>query len=794
MLPLRRDVAPRGLRFFVTRLLSAGKPPLQLAAKKEQPAGSCLLRGVYGADTMIDHRFVSTAPLLRSFVCTLLLVCGSIAASDAQEAVNRLSEVVVEAEAEAEGEERVQGPFLPPVQGTRINAGKKTSVIDLDELPRITNNNYRQALAQTPGLFLSEETSPLISIGYRGLNPHRAQFTQVLKDGIPIHADQFGYPEAYYSPPLDTVDRIEFLRGGAALMYGPQPGGALNYITHRPRLDRPFSFGTTNTFGSDNYFSNFTYVDGTSGRLGYYGYYNHRESDGFRTSNSAFNLNAGNVKLVLDATSDSRWILSLEAYEEQHGEPGGLTFATGTNAVNYLENRHAASRLYDLFELERYFASLAWEKDFTETTKLTMTAWGGYYSRYSSRQRGGGFGTRPTGAAANTTSNEHQEFYTQGFEARLRHDYDLFGGTHTIAGGFQAYHTDSPREDRRGQTFNDRDGLLRNDSDREVWYLPLFVENRFKFGPLSITPGVRLENIWQGITENVNVDKAAARTPLADEDDYEFVPLFGIGVAYEMASATELYGNVSQSYRPKVFTQAVPTGGTTLVPEDLRESTAWQYEIGFRGRPQPWVSWDVSGFLLDFDDQIGTVALPGGRSTLGNVGGAHHYGIEASGELDVLGLLTSSRRTLTPATPGKGMAEPAAEAASPYGSLSLYGNITLLDAEFVSGPRKGNTPAYAPDYLLRTGAIYRWGDRVEIAMLGTIVDQSFSDDGNRPDRAVPAYVVWDLTAEVKVYKDIVSVNAGINNLFNEDYYARVRDDGIDPAPRRNYYGGVSLTF
>src|SRR5687768_6538700 len=138
-------------------------------------------------------------------------------------------------EAEAEADHYVQGPFLPDAQGTRLNAGKKTSILDFDGLARINGNNYRQALAQAPGLILSEEGSPLVSIGYRGLEPHRAQFTQVLKDGIPIHADQFGYPEAYYTPPLDTVDRIEFTRGGSAMMYGPQPGGAPNYVTHRPR-------------------------------------------------------------------------------------------------------------------------------------------------------------------------------------------------------------------------------------------------------------------------------------------------------------------------------------------------------------------------------------------------------------------------------------------------------------------------------------------------------------------------------------------------------------------------------
>jgi Fe(3+) dicitrate transport protein len=699
-----------------------------------------------------------------------------------------LEDVVVE----AESDQTVQAPFLPAVQGTRINAGKKTSVIDLDALPTITNNNYRQALALTPGLLVSEETTPLVSIGYRGLDPNRVQFTQVLKDGIPIHADQFGYPEAYYTPPLDTVDRIEFTRGGAALMFGPQPGGALNYITHRPRQDRPFSFGTAHTFGSDSYYSTFSYMDGTVGRVGYYGYFNHREGQGFRTANSDFGLNAGNIKLVLDANTDSRWILSLEAYEEQHGEPGGLTFATGPGKVNYNENRNAASRLHDRFELQRYFASLTWEKDFSETTKMLSNAWASSYTRYSSRQRGGGFGTLPTGPQAQSATIEDQKFFTLGLESRVRHDYELWGGAHTVAGGFQFYHTQSPREDRRGHTADARGGALRSDSDREVTYLPFFVENRFHWGAFSITPGVRFENIWQGVKENRNVEKTAAGIPLADEEEHNFVPLVGLGTEYEVAPKVQIYGNVAQSYRPKVYTQTVPTGGTTLIPQDLDESQAWQYEVGFRGKPVSWASWDVSAFLLDFDNQVGRVALPGGFSTLANVGRAQHKGVEAALELDLIGLADTAQRR--PASSGKEAVPAEKTLVDRFGSLRLHGNVTLLQAEFVSGPLDGFTPRYAPDYQLRTGLTYDWRNRFKLALLGTFVGDSFADDANTADRRVPAYMVWDLTMEAKVYKDSVSVHAGINNLFSEDYYARINDVGIDPGYARNFYAGFSLKF
>lgn len=720
-----------------------------------------------------------------------------IANASGQDATVTLAPVVVE----SEGTPIVQEPFLPAVEGVKINSGKKSSVIDLDAFPKITNNNYRQALAKTPGLYLSEETTPLVSIGYRGLDPGRVQFTQVLKDGIPIHADQFGYPEAYYTPPLDTVDRIEFLRGGAALMYGPQPGGSLNYVTHRPQRDRPFSFGTTNTVGSDSYYSTFSYIDGTSGRLGYYGYFNHRQGEGFRDNNSDFELFAGNLKLVLDADTDSRWILSLEGYEEEHDEPGGLTFDDSDPlAVLYNKNRDAASRLYDVFKLKRYSASLQWERDFSQETKMVTSAWGTYYSRYSSRQGGGGFGTLPTGPQADTTTTEHQEFYTIGFESRLRHDYQWLGGEHTIAGGFQFYHTDSPREDRRGKSQDDLGGQLRKDSDRSATYLPIFVENKFSWGNFSITPGIRLENIWQSVKENRNLDKTdkADPLPLGDNEDSEFVPLLGLGISYKFSRAFELYGNASQSYRPKIYTQAVPTGGTALVPADLNESSAWQYDVGFRGQAGAWANWDVSAFLLDFDDQIGNVTAPGG-STVANVGRAQHYGVEMAAEVDLIGLADELLGNNQLPDSGKDKDAKAVQLAPTlverFGSFSLYANAMLLDAEFVSGPLDGNTPRYAADYLVRAGFVYRAPqDRFRIAMLGTMVGESYANDDNTAQRFVPAHTVWDLTAEVKVYKDIVTLNAGVNNLFNEDYYSRITDTGIDPAYGRNFYVGASLKF
>jgi outer membrane receptor protein involved in Fe transport len=40
----------------------------------------------------------------------------------------------------------------------------------------------------------------------------------------------------------------------------------------------------------------------------------------------------------------------------------------------------------------------------------------------------------------------------------------------------------------------------------------------------------------------------------------------------------------------------------------------------------------------------------------------------------------------------------------------------------------------------------------------------------------------------------LAVFAGIRNVFDEDYWGEVREEGIVPALPRNYYGGFEFFF
>jgi Fe(3+) dicitrate transport protein len=600
-------------------------------------------------------------------------------------------------------------PALPPVEGTRINAGKKTSFVKPEEFPTFAGNDYREVMATTPGIIVSEEPqSPIINFGYRGLNSQRSEFTQVLKDGVSIKNEQFGFPETHYTPILGAVDRIELIRAGAALQFGPQPGGAINFVMKMPRQDAPFHFTTKNVFGSYEYYRNYTEIDGTVGSLGYYFYYDHRQQEGFREANSDYKLNGGSPRLVWDVTSDSRFILTLDAYDEEHGEPGGLRRREDVNPPNSVfveDDRTATTRFFDRFRLERYYAMLEYQKFFSERTQLDIKAFGGYLTRWSKRQRGGAFGTLPSGPDANTNAIQLRSDYTEGLDARMRHDYNLFNDVSTIAGGIYFYHALQDRRDERGQTPDAEHGMLRNLNTGETWDGAIFAENRFHFGRLSIVPGMRLEFLQQSVDEEVNVSN-----PLHSQSDFNFVPLFGLGLGYVLIEGqqivaapavaggkgaeakntpapvvtaggpprVELYGTVSQAYRPITYGELVPTGASSVVNGNLKEGNSLQFEYGVRGKPFPYLNFDVGGFYFTFDDQVGDIILPNGFTSTGNIGDSRYIGFEAAVELDALALINGG-------------------AASPYGTLSLYSNITVLDAEFTSGPNNGNTPAYAPD-------------------------------------------------------------------------------------------------
>jgi Fe(3+) dicitrate transport protein len=665
---------------------------------------------------------------------------------------------------------------------TRLYEGKKTRATDFSGMPSIQSQNLRQAFSRTPGLLVSEQQSQaFVNTTYRGIgDPHESGYVLTLVDGIPVTSDWHGYNTVYYTPPLDNVERLEVISGGASLLYGPQPGAALNYVTYLPPTDREFTAKTKHVFGSYGYYNTYNRVGGTVEDLGYTAYYSHSQWDGPRI-NSDYATNTCGFKLIWNTDRDTKIKLSYSNFNNEAGEPGGLT------VTEYGRDRDKAARTFDRVWIEKHGLSLSAEHQISMDTLLTSTLFGGYQDRFSRRQ---------TSATAVTTNLDRQEFYTFGNDTRVKHYWEGFGGVNTLTGGFTAYTSDSPRtrDTGRALSLNDATPVFR--LERSVNYGSIFAENQFKWGNFGVTPGMRVELVDVYSKENFNTARQAQGGALIDVSHFEAVPLVALGMTYDLPGQNQAYLNVSQGYRTVAFDELFnPTSVSVRSGSSLESGKTWTYELGVKGSPTSYWTYDTSIYIIDNDNVISTVTLPAGNSENFNAGRAIYRGWEWASEFNLVGLYDSLHST----APGSKEIDRSLE--DRIGSLSLFASVNLMNSQFVSGVRDGKEPQYAPEYQLKYGLDYRYQKRGKVTLGSTMLADHFSNDTNSDlsatlpgTQVVPSYMVWDLTAEWKVYKDYVTLLAGINNLFDEDYYSRVRGTGIEPALGRNYYVGFSIEY
>jgi outer membrane receptor protein involved in Fe transport len=139
--------------------------------------------------------------------------------------------------------------------------------------------------------------------------------------------------------------------------------------------------------------------------------------------------------------------------------------------------------------------------------------------------------------------------------------------------------------------------------------------------------------------------------------------------------------------------------------------------------------------------------------------------------------------------------------------LIAFSNVQFLDATYIEsnlmvpGTNRtlvGNTPAYAPDFLLKGGLSFQKEHCFNIAFTAVYVSQQFWQDTNIatpniPKAHIPPYAVFNLSADWYLTKNLRLIG-GISNLTDAKYYNRVFANGIEPAPRISGYGGVSLEF
>jgi len=680
--------------------------------------------------------------------------------------------------------------LMPEIVGTSIYAGKKSSLVVLDQVKgNVVNNTMRQVLAKVPGIHIWESDGSGIQIGIaaRGLSPNRSWEFNVRQNGYDIAADPYGYPEAYYNPQMQAVQRIELIRGHGALQYGPQFGGLVNYILRNgSEINSSFRFETQQTLGSNGLFNSYNAVGGNTGKVHYYGFFDHRNAEGFR-QNSRYYTNAG-FGTVTYKISD-RFSLTAEVMRShiRSQQPGGLTDAEMQHDIK------VSHRARNWFDITWTTAAVLGKYTIDDRSALDLKAFAVLGDRSSvGYAPSGGIivkdSINPATGTWNPRNLNTDNYRNFGFEARYLKTYDLGSSTGTFSGGLRLYKGNTYRyaADGKGSTGADYDmsvtgGVWTRDLDFGSYNAAAFAENIVRVGQkLLIIPGVRYEWI-SGSASGRNGFSSGTPIQLQDQTRSRGFLLAGIGAEYHITKSTELYVNISQAYRPVQFADLTAPPTTDSIDQILKDSRGFNADLGYRGKLADWLLFDISAYLLQYNDRIGTLAQqrPDGSfyNYKTNVGASQSKGLELMTEFDPSRLWFGERGIILNAFVSYAYND------------ARYGNLTVItrngNNELVSKNLKDQKVENAPEHILRTGltAGYRrftlTGQLSHVGSCFSDANNTVTPTANAQNGLIPSYTVIDLTAVYKINAK-VDLKAGINNLTDAKYFTR-RSGGY-PGP------------
>jgi Fe(3+) dicitrate transport protein len=608
----------------------------------------------------------------------------------------------------------------------------------------------------------------------------------VRQNGYDISADALGYPESYYTPSSEALDRIEIIRGAASLQYGPQFGGLVNFIMKDGPKDKPFEATLRQSVGSFGFFNSFNSVGGTvaKGKLNYYAFYQFKRGDDWRP-NSHYDQHNGYVHLAHQLSDKLKLTAEYTGMKYLAQQPGGLTDAQFNNDPS------VSVRARNWFKVDWNLISLNLDYKLGEHTRLNMR----HYTLQGGREALGvlSYINRPDGGGnRDYLSDRYSNF---GSELRIIHQYRLLKDQpSTVLVGARVYKGLTDRKQGEASDGSDADfSFLGPEPSESSFRFPgsnvaFFAENIFRINKhWSITPGARFEHIntrADGYYYKQNIFIPSEKILEAKENPRSFL-LLGIGSSWKFGNGTELYANASQNYRSINFNDIRVINANAKVDPALKDETGYNIDGGFRGTYKGWLYTDVSVFYLKYNDRIGSIFTRDSDFMTyrlrTNVADSRNLGLEVLVEGDILKALSHGK--------------------SKY-KLNVYGNLSLIDARYIDTKNTAIADKLVenvPPILFRSGLSFGTS-RFNVTYQYSYQTKQYSDATNTEitptavDGAIPAFSVMDLSLSYNWRA--FTVFAGINNLASEKYFTRRADGypgpGIIPADKRNFYATLRV--
>jgi Fe(3+) dicitrate transport protein len=674
--------------------------------------------------------------------------------------------------------------YMKSVENMGIYEGKKTEVIVIDSLvANVSTNNARQIFSRVPGLNIWENDGAGIQLGIggRGLDPNRTSNFNVRQNGYDISADALGYPESYYTPPAEAIDRIQIVRGAASLQYGTQFGGLLNFMLKKPTADKKIQLTARQTLGSFGFYNAFTSLSGTVNKWSYYTFFQYKKGNGWRP-NSGFEVfnYYGNVNYKISKKTSVGIDLTLMNYLAQ--QPGGLSDQL------YDEDPRKSNRARNWFKVKWNMLALHFNHQFNPTNEVNVRLFGLSALRYS-------IGFRPFRVGVDDDGSERDlikgVFNNWGVEARYLKHYNIRDKKLVLLLGTRYYHGFNHSVQGFGSKASTADFnfVRENETTYDYTFLnqnvALFVENIIHLSRrISLTPGLRYEYIHttaDGYYGKINRDLAGNITDITRNNEErvnerQFL-LGGIGLSVKPL----LRMNITQNYRSITFSDMRIANPSSVIDQNLQDEKGYSADLGIRSERTNNLIYDCSIFYINYNNRIGEAATSDANNNVlrkrGNIGQAILYGIESYIECDVLALFKPEVKKW---------------------GIGLFSNVAYIKSEYLKSENplaRGKQVEYVPAINAKLGTRLKYKQFKASFQYGYVSDQ-YADATNEKEGGVSAvaglilaYQIMDLSFSYEF--KIMRLEASINNLADKPYYTRratgYPGPGILPSDGRGFY-------
>lgn len=700
---------------------------------------------------------------------------------------NSIGEVIIDANTDSTSRGRLRA-----IEGVAIYAGKKSEVIRPNAAPaNLAINNAREIFSEVTGMNVWEgdESGIQLNIGGRGLNPNRASNFNVRQNGYDISPDALGYPESYYTPPAEAVEQIEILKGAASLQYGTQFGGLINFKMKGAPEREGWEVLNRSTVGSFGLFNQFISHGWRDGKIGTYVYGNYRRGNGWRP-NSDFESANFFGQVEYNFTEKTKLITEFTHLSYLAQQSGGLD-------DNMFEaDPRQSNRSRNWFGLNWNILALRFNHSWGQNDFNVRL-----YGLHAGRNALGFRNYRPSTEDPETTTREliTGNFQNAGLEMRYLKRYKIGGSRWATLVGTRAYGARNNSQQGLGTsgsdanfTFIDSEENLQSDYIYPNDNVSFFVEQLIQIGELwTITPGVRFEYInsrSDGYYREVLRDGAGNiifnETFDGGLNRKRDFTLAGIGIEYKVISETQIYFNATQNFRAITYSDIHIVNPSFRIDEGIEDERGYSIDLGIRKSNGGRWKYDVSAFLLNYNNRIGEVAqLDSSQfrivSFRTNIGQALIYGLESYVSYQWLHL------------PEQRL------------SGSAFVNSSFVHSTYLQSALSnvvGNQVEFAPNINLKAGVQFQWKTWKARAQV-TYLSRQFTDAANDIDGGapavtgiIPAFTVADLGLTYSYGR--WQGEAGINNLFNQAYFTRratgYPGPGIIPSPGRSVYFGLQV--